>query len=178
LILLLCAAGGYLYPDEARSILNQFGLEILSDFLPAPERVVSAKKKVQTKEAADRALSSYLPAEVGPEVVKTSEQYYREGFREFKSGNHMRARAMFELALQVNPAHQKARHYLSVTIHENENEIKRLIEKGKQSMSAGRMREARGYLNSAIRKTTRDEKDPYYIECNEALKSIEAGGKI
>jgi pSer/pThr/pTyr-binding forkhead associated (FHA) protein len=178
LVLGLLVAGGYSYPDEARSLLTESGLEFLADYLPASEKPVVRKAKAEKKEAPERALSSYLPAEVGPEVVKTSDQYYREGFRELRAGNHLRARALFELAIQVNPSHERARFHLKAAIHENDQEIKRLIDKGKQSISVGRVREARAYLNSAIRRTSRDDKDPRYNECIEALKVIESGGKL
>lgn len=177
LILALLGAAGYSYPEEARSLLNEYGLDFLADFLPPSVKTPEKVARSETKETPERALSSYLPAEVGPEVVKTAEQYYREGFREFRAGNHLRARSFFELALQVNPSHQRARFYLSSAIHENEVQIKRLIERGKQSMSVGRVGEAKTYLNSALRRTSKDEKDPYYNECIEALKVIESGGR-
>lgn len=181
LVLLLLGVGAYLYPDEARPLLKEYGLDFLADFLPESKKTTGNAAKSEKggkKEAPERMLSSYQPAEVGPEVVKTSNQYYREGFRELKAGNHLRAIALLELAIQVNPSHERARHYLSVAVHDNEMEITKLIEKGKQSISVGRFREAKGYLNSALRRTTKDDNDPYYAECIEALKLIDAGGKL
>jgi hypothetical protein len=178
LVFALLGVSAYLYPDQARPLLNGYGLGFIADLLPPSQNPPAKLANSEKKETPERALSSYRSPEVGPEVVKTSDQYFREGFRELGAGNHLRARSLFELAVQVNPSHEKARHYLNVAIHENDVEIKRLIDKGKQSISVGRLREARTYLNSAIRRTTKDEKDPNYAECIDALKVIDAGGKL
>jgi tetratricopeptide (TPR) repeat protein len=156
-----------------------FGLDFIADFLPAPpKKLASKKQKDEKKDEPERSLSSYLPTEVNGEVARTAEQYYKQGFREYRLGNYVRARESFELALQVNPAHERARFYLANAIKENDSEIKRLIAQARRAKDIGRLKEAQGYFETAMRHMTQDANNPDYVECEEALKNIKAGGVL
>jgi pSer/pThr/pTyr-binding forkhead associated (FHA) protein len=155
LILLALLGGGYLYMDQA----------------PEPHRAAVVKKS-DKKEDADRSLSSYLPAGVSRDIEKVAEQYYRQGFREYREGNYLRAKAQFELALQVNPDHSFARHYLASAEHEIDVEIKKMISTAQKATVAGRLREAKGYYETAMRLMYYDRSNPDFIDCDESLKKI------
>jgi tetratricopeptide (TPR) repeat protein len=181
LVLALLACAAYVFPDEARPLLNEYGLGFLADFLPEgtqPKKTASGKSPgKKDKDGEGRAVASYEASGVAPEVAKTAEQYYRQGFREYRAGHYLRARESFSLALQVNPAHHRARFYLDSAITENDNEIKRLIASGKTAKEVGRFREARGYFETALRRLGQDEENPDYTECVEALKTLNEGVK-
>lgn len=156
LILLTLGAGAYLF-------LDQQGPKV-------PTKVV--KKADPANE--DRSLASYLPSSVTKEVEKTADQYYWQGFREYTKGNYLRAKESFELALQVDPSHEKSRHYLASAEKENTDEIKKLIASGNKAKLVGRISEARGYYETAIRHLYNDRANPDYVECVEALKALDS----
>lgn len=156
-LLLVAALGAAYYLTESDS------------FNSKPVR--APQKKVEVEKPNE--LSSYLPAGVSDEVAKSAELHYRQGFREFREENYLRARAQFELALQVNPSHELARHYLNSADHEIEVELKSMIEAAQKAIFAGRLREAKGYYETAMRLMYHDQSNPYYLECEEGLKKIE-----
>jgi pSer/pThr/pTyr-binding forkhead associated (FHA) protein len=155
-LLLLAALGGiYFYMDQS-----------------PPEQPTAPVKKAAKKDDTDRSLAAYLPAGVSRDIEKTAEQYYRQGFREYREGNYLRAKAQFELALQVNPNHEFARHYLASAESDIDSDIKKMIATAQKATVAGRLREAKGYYETAIRLMYYDRSNPDFVECDEALKKI------
>lgn len=168
----------YLYPEEAGPLLHEYGLGFVADLIDAPSAEALAKRKgqkKQSKDEKDRSLASYSAAGVAPEVAKTAEQYYRQGFREYKAGNYLRARESFALALQVNPAHERSRFYFESAVIENEKEVRRLIDLGRKAKEVGRFRLAKSFFETALRHAGDDAENPLVVECTEGLKSLEAG---
>ena len=155
LLLVVILAGAYFY-------LNQ----------PAPQAPVTQAQKSKAKKETDRSLASYLPPGVTKEVAKTAEEYYRQGFREYREGNYLRAKARFELTLQVNPNHELARHYLASSEKAIDDEIKSMIAAARKESVAGRLREAKGYYETAMRLMYYDRSNPDFVECEDALKKI------
>ncbi|MBC7397613.1 MAG: FHA domain-containing protein [Bdellovibrionales bacterium] len=165
LILIAVLVGGYFFMD--------------GDAKPAKGTAGAGAKKASAnaeKPKDERGLASYLPAVVSKEVAKTAEQYYWQGFREYMKGNYLRAKDSFELALQVNPGHQKARHYLASAEKENQDQIKQLIETARKAMVVGRTSDAKGNCETALRHLYNDRANPDYADCDEILKEIKAGG--
>jgi pSer/pThr/pTyr-binding forkhead associated (FHA) protein len=165
LLLVVALAGGYYYMN----------------MMDAPQAPKAKSAEVVKKEAADadenRALASYLPSTVGKDIEKTSDQYYWQGFREYMKGNYMRAKDDFELALQVNPAHTKARHYLASAEKESDDEVKRLTEAARQAKAIGRNQDAKGQCETVIRHLYSDRTNPSYADCEELLKGLNPGGE-
>ena len=149
-----------------------FCFDDIKAFIDPPTNQKPPAQQVKKEEGEHEALSSYLPVGVSRDVEKTAEQYYRQGFREFREGNYLRAKAQFELALQVNPSHQQARHYLLGSEKEIENEIKLMIGAAQKATVAGRLREAKGYYETAMRLMYYDRSNPDFIECEEAANKI------
>jgi pSer/pThr/pTyr-binding forkhead associated (FHA) protein len=170
----------YIYPEEAGPILYDYGLDFVADLIGAPPKgKMVQNKKVEKKadsEEKERGLASYGAPNVTPEVARTAEQYYRQGFREFKAGNYLRARESFALALQVNPGHERARDYFENAVSENEREVKRLIALGRRARDVGRFKLAKSYFSTALRHSGEDPEDPMVMESKEALKELETSG--
>lgn len=157
-LVLFAALGGlYMYMDQET---------------PKPKAPVKATEKKSSEEGDDRVLASYLPGGVAKEVGKTAEQYYRQGFREYREKNYLRAKSQFELALQVNPNHDLARHYLHAADQDIINETKKMMYSAQKAMIAGRLKEAKGYYEAAIRLMYNDQTNPDFIECDDAVKKI------
>lgn len=164
LLLMAAAVGVYFYLDSQNS-----------SKAPKPEPKPIASKDGTVPADEDRALASYLPSSVSKDVEKTADQYYWLGFREYMEGNYLRAKDNFELALQVNPAHEKARHYLASVEKEKEDEIKRLIEGARRAKLVGRSQDAKGDCETALRHLYNDRANPDYADCAEILKDINGG---
>jgi pSer/pThr/pTyr-binding forkhead associated (FHA) protein len=181
---LVCAAA-YLFPEYSVPLIKTAGLDLLLEYLPpdpnAPKRVASRsengdKKKDGDKDAASRELASYLPPAVSGDVGKSAEQYFQEGFREYRAGNHLRAKDSFQLALQINPAHEKASFYLASAIRESEEEVKRLMDSGMRAIQAGRYSQARAFYEMALRRLPDDESNDSVKTCRNALKDLNKPG--
>jgi len=164
LIVGVIAAGAYMYQDELIPLLADLGL------IQIPKKVKAAPK--EPKEDLS-LLPQLLPPGSSPEVGKTAEQYYRQGFRELREENYLRARSQFALALQVNPNHALARKGLSNANNRIESEIVRLKKGAQKATVAGRFREAKGYYEAAMRMMLSDKTHPHYLECEVELKKIE-----
>ena len=156
LILMAALAGIYFYMDQDNK----------------PKTPAKSVVKKATEESDERGLASYLPGSVAKDVSKTAEQYYRQGFREYREKNYLRAKAQFELALQVNPNHDLSRHYLQAANQDIINEIKKMMYSAQKATVAGRLKEAKGYYEAAIRLMYNDQTNPDYIECEDAARKI------
>ncbi len=184
LIGLLVVAAAYSFPEVAVPLLNDFGLEFIADFLPADpaaakRKTVRKESKEQKQEEIARDLASYLPASEDADGMKNeSERYFQEGFREYRTGNYLRARDAFELALQMNPAHEKAKRYRGIAIRDSEVEVKRLIDAGLRAVDSGRFSQAKAFFEMALRRLPEDEENPQVKTCRNALKELNAGGKL
>ncbi|MBS1959867.1 MAG: FHA domain-containing protein [Bdellovibrionales bacterium] len=137
-----------------------------------PPKTQETKKESKVEKDQNRGLASYLPPGVGREAAKSAEQSYWEGFREYREGHYLRAKEHFELALQVNPAHDLARFYLKSADKEIDDEVKRMLMAAQKATVAGRLREAKGYYETAMRAMFNDRSNPDYIEAEEALKKL------
>ena len=162
LLLLAAAAGAYFYFDTPS---------------PAPKKATAATSKKAEGVEDNRALASYLPNTVSKDVEKTADQYYWLGFREYMKGNYIRAKDNFELALQVNPSHDKARHYLASVEKENEDEILALTTAARKAKAIGRDQDAKGICETVLRHLYNDRANPAYADCGEILKDPKAGGE-
>ncbi len=156
LLLVAVLAGGYFFMNQD----------------PPQKGPQKAPQKKEEQGEAAKGLENYLPPGVTKDIQKTAEQYYRLGFREYREGNYLRAKSQFELALQVNPGHALARHYLAVSDKEIETSIKDMIQGAEKAITAGRLREAKGYYETAMRLMYYDRSNPDFIECEEEVKKI------
>jgi tetratricopeptide (TPR) repeat protein len=132
----------------------------------------AAAKKEEKENRSNRGLAAYLPPGVSRDAARSAEQSYWEGFREFREGHFLRAKEHFELALQVNPAHELARFYLRSAEKDIDDEIKRMISAAQKARAAGRLRESKGYYETAMRSMYNDRSNPDYVECDVAVKKL------
>jgi len=119
-------------------------------------------------------LSSYLPSgESDVSVNKTADQFFHEGFREYRQNNFIRAKIQFETALQIEPNHPLASLYLENCNNQIEEEVKYHIDNGKKNLDAGKLKEAKNDYESVLRLKFRDQTNPAYVEAQEQLKQVD-----
>lgn len=107
---------------------------------------------------------------------KESDVFYRLGFREYREGNYLRAKAQFETALQINPSHQLASHYLMSCNQEIQSEVAFHFERGRKGAEAGKLREAKTHFEAVLRLLFRDKGNKIYQETKDQLDKLEKEG--
>jgi pSer/pThr/pTyr-binding forkhead associated (FHA) protein len=173
-------AGAYSFPEYSVPFLKEYGMGFLADYLPPDpnaKKLLTAKKQ-EKKADVDRTLSSYLPPDVSDDVAKTAEQYFQEGFREYRAGNFLRARDSFQLALEMNPSHEKAKFYLNNSVLEADEEVGKLMDAGERALRAGRLGQAKAFYEMALRRLPEDDGNPKVLTCKNALKDLKTGGGL
>lgn len=158
-------------------IVAALGATLLLEEEPAqtPKKPVAASgSETKEGEREDRNLASYLP-QVDPtgQTGKTADVFFKTGFREYRERNYLRAKVQFETALQVDPGHRLATIYLRNCEKAIENEVKSLLELGRKSQSAGKLRDARGHFEAVTRLLYRDQANPSYLEATDQLHKVE-----
>ncbi len=134
-------------------------------------------KKTAKKEATvagldpGRSLASYLPTDQEPRS-KTAETFFREGFREYRENNFLRARGLFETVLQISPNHGLATLYLSNCDKAIGDEVHFHLDRGKKVYSGGKLKQAKAHYEAVQRLLFRDRKNPSFIEATDQLVKI------
>lgn len=143
------------------------GLMIIAGLLPEAEKRQRAKKAYQDplELGGDRTPGS-TPAQVDEASKKQAETYFKDGFREFRARNYLRARIAFETALQIQPTHALAGVYLEQTKQTMEAEGKEYIERAKKDEEAGRYGEAAQKYAAVKRLYSREQTHDLYKEAN------------
>ena len=153
----------------------------LGDSTP-PVKKESSKKNPA---AQSEDLSKYLPgSSLDPATERTAEQFFKAGFREFLTGNYLRAKTQFETVLQMAPGHPLATLYLENCENAIKDEITFHIDQGKTSTEAGKLKEAKAHYEAVLRILFHDQSNPSYTEAKDQLDKVlkqlsghEEGGK-
>jgi hypothetical protein len=150
-------------------------------FMPGEGEQSAGKKRSRKPAGADGAasgvearqdLESLLPKLSEPAKNKTAEMFFRQGFREFKARNYLRARTQFDLVLQIVPDHEMARRYKENCGKAIDDEVKTLLESGRTSLESGKLREARGFFEAVRRLLNADQSNPAFAEAGDLLKKV------
>ncbi len=106
------------------------------------------------------------------EAVKTADQFFRAGFREYREGNFLRAKTQFENALQIYPGHALSILYLQNCKLRTDDLVATYRDTGKKNLESGRIKSAKGQFESILRILSRDQTNQAYIEAKEQLERI------
>lgn len=139
---------------------------------PKTAATAKAEQKKKEIEAAERDLASYLPPMTAGSSFSSAETFFREGFREFREKNFLRARIQFETAIQINPAHALSRSYLQQADQAIEAEVESHIDRGRRDLDAGKLRSARAHFEAVQRLLARDPQNPSFIEAKDQLRAV------
>ncbi len=124
-------------------------------------------------------LASLLPRLEPSPPNKTAEMFFRQGFREFRARNFIRARTQFELVLQIVPDHEMALRYRDNCAREIELEVGVLMQQGRRNLEAGKFRESRGQYETVVRLLSGDQSNPSFQEAQKQLEKIKGElGKV
>lgn len=136
-----------------------------------PKKTAAETDKKKKEERRD--LAQYLPPmpDKGPNTA--AETFFKEGFREFREKNYLRARVQFETALQINPAHSSAASYLKQCDSSIDREVKSHMDRGRRDLDSGKLRSARAHFEAVLRLLVRDPDSPEVTEAKEQLKQVD-----
>jgi hypothetical protein len=123
-----------------------------------------------------RNLASFLPPPQDSDVSKKAEEYFKAGFREFVSGNYIRARIQFDTVLQIYPSHEMAHRYLEKCKNEMDRAAKDYLLRGKNALDAGRMRDAQNSFEAVVRLFYHDPENPNYQAAQRLLEDLRKKG--
>ena len=145
-----------------------FGGDLLTG---KPEPSAKKTRKVAGVESGPVDLASLMPKLEKPVTSRNAEMFFRQGFREYRARNYIRALNQFELVLQMDPDHEMARRYRDNARLAIEDEVKTHLERGKKDFAAGKLRDARGHYEAILRLLFSDQSNPAYAEAhwNKAL---------
>lgn len=136
--------------------------------LPTPKKKPSVKKD----EKKERDLASYMPEAEYEVLNKTAAPFMREGMRELRERNFLRARLQFETVLQMSPGHPLATLLLqNSTIAINE-EIEKHLLRAETSKKWGKLRDSKSHYEAVLRLLNRDQTNPSFIQAKEDLENI------
>lgn len=131
-----------------------------------------ASPKTPSRETAGLLIGQNA-ATLSPEFEKSVEAFYKAGFREYRTGNYMRAKQQFEMALQIDPQHALAKMYLNNVIAQVKLEIDALMERGSRSYGAGKLKDAKMNYEAVLRLLSRDSTHPKYKEAKDRVDEID-----
>ncbi len=136
------------------------------------EQVIKEAKK---KDLVARDPASYIKK--NDAISLAADQFFKEGYREFREGNYLRAKQKFETVLQMSPGHGLALQLLNSSKTQIDGQVKKYLENGKQSMELCKLKEAQGDFASVTNLLYRDQSNPNYIEAQDQIKKIEEAKK-
>lgn len=152
------------------------GLMFLTALLPQVEQKQRAKKNAYVEPVeltAERALGGLTPLQMDPAIIRRAEGYFKEGFREFRARNFIRARTQFETSLQIYPDHALSRIYLSSTNKAMEDEAKAHFNDAKRDEEANRVKMAFLHYDAVRRMFSRDQSNPLFKEADTRALELE-----
>ncbi|MBU6376691.1 MAG: hypothetical protein KGQ59_11885, partial [Bdellovibrionales bacterium] len=144
-----------------------FGMEFLD-----PKQPQKKQRQISSAEAEPSDLASLLPKIEKPATSKSAEMFFKQGFREYREGNYLRARNQFELVLQLTPDHDLARRYRDNARIAIEEEVREHLEYGKKTLDSGKLRQSRAHYEAILRLLHTDQTNPAYIEAKDQLEKV------
>ena len=174
--------------NQEKSLLGKFALPLaaaaglflwLGDQQPSNSQKKRSGAKstasVEKNPEAGRDPASMLtpPSLDNGESARSAEAFFKEGFREYREKNYLRAKIGFENVLQVNPGHRLARIYLENCDRSIDEEVSFHLTQGKKDINAGRLKAARGHFEAVMRLLTRDASNPKMSEAKDAIQQID-----
>lgn len=151
-------------------------LMMVATLLPEVEKKQKRKNKYIDPQMieAERGLSSLTPPVVDTQTQRVAENYFKEGFRELRAKNYLRAITQFETALQVNADHHLARTYLETTRKAMADEAKDTMKMAKRDEEANRSRDALLKYQAVKRLYGKDQSNPLYKEAETRTLELES----
>ena len=137
-----------------------------------PEPSAKKTRKVAGVESGPVDLASLMPKLEKPVTSRNAEIFFKQGFREYRARNYIRALNQFELVLQMDPDHEMARRYRDNARLAIEDEVKTHLERGKKDFAAGKLRDARGHYEAILRLLFSDQSNPAYAEAKGQLEKV------
>jgi pSer/pThr/pTyr-binding forkhead associated (FHA) protein len=163
--------------EKNKTLVIGVGLLVgVAMMLPEVEKKQLKKgpKYIDPKEIeGERAVSSLQLPPADSAIAKNADAWFKEGFREFREHNYLRAQAAFETALQVYPDHALARSYLESTKKAMAQEAKDHMAIAKRDEEANRLEDAKAHYDAVKRLFLKDQSNPIYKEADTKMTELD-----
>jgi len=159
-----------------RLVMILAALTVVATLMPEVEKKQREKNREYNDpfaNEASRGLASLPPPVIDKEAKKQADIFFKEGFREYREGNYLRAQVAFETALQIYTDHHLARQYLDTVKKNMAEEGKERLKIGKREQEANRFVAAYSYYDSVRRMYFRDQSNPLFKEAEENINELE-----
>ncbi|NDD90912.1 FHA domain-containing protein [bacterium] len=156
----LAVAGGL-------AILTVVGMDFMNKEPPREKQ-----RKISSSQSGPTDLASLMPKIEKPVTSKSAEMFFKQGFREYREGNYLRAMNQFELVLQLSPDHDLARRYRDNARMAIDEEVRSHLEFGKKTLDSGKLRQSRAHYEAILRLLHTDQANPAYIEAKDQLEKV------
>ena len=163
------------FVEKNKKLLIMIGaLMAIATLLPEAEKKTRSKKNkyFDLKDTEGREPGGLMAPVSDEKAYKSAEMYFREGFREYRAKNYLRAQTAFETALQVYADHTLSRVYLETTKKAMEDDAGELIKNAKRE-EENRYGEALHRYEAVKRLYAKDQSNPLYKEAEDRIKDME-----
>lgn len=159
----------------AVGLYGAYELGYLNDILgitpPKKKKVdILAKKNTTSKVARD--LASYLPKD-SLNRNKEAQSLFRSGFREYREGNFLRAKTLFETALQIAPGNMEYIQYLELSEREIYKSVDLTQKAARHDFELGRYVKARSEYETVMRLLFQTPDDPAYQDAKAQIEVLD-----
>lgn len=135
------------------------------------------KKLVKKLDDKPREPASIITEDEFETLHKTAAPFMREGMRELREKNYLRARLQFETVLQMSPAHPLATLLLQNSITALTEEVEMHKYRAMKTEKIGKYKEAKSHYEAILRLLYRDQSNPIFKESEEKLKELKKDKK-
>lgn len=128
--------------------------------------------KTDTAETG-RNLASFLPQSKVPHAQReAAENFFKQGFREYRERNYLRAMRHFENALQIFPEYGIARQYLDSAKAARDVTVQTEMDLAKQTFGSGKLKSSKAHFEAVMRLLSKEVERPEFIESKEQIEVI------
>lgn len=166
-VILALGAAYYLFFDSSGARARKAGLKLRTQVV-ATQNIVEAEK--QNEQAQDE-----LKPKKTVQYEKAQEQFIK-GFRDYRSGNYMRAIEAFAAALAFDPTHEQAKRYFALATRRQQEFVQGHFQAGKRYYGVKNYRLCESHLAIVLR-SIKDQNDPirqealqYWRECKSRVE--------
>lgn len=105
--------------------------------------------------------------------AQRAEENFTKGFRDFMQGQYARAREHFQVVLTLDPEHQEARRYLTLSKLKFDEQVKKHLQQGRIYFENKNYRLCRASFSTAMTMLDHTKSDPSYVDAKKFYEACD-----